>query len=93
MTRYSINPYEENFQKWEADRKRKRNEYWDMIRRAHKDYEANECHGHKADSFGGFRYWVERRWGLAIELVDGKISAEYNVVDESKFLLFQMKYA
>ena len=91
MSRYTINPYEKNFQQWEADQKRKRNNYWDMLRRAQKDYTENECDGNI--TFGGFRYWMERRWGLAIELVDGNISAGYNVTDESKYLLFQMKYA
>ena len=91
MSRYTINPYEKSFQQWEENRTRKRNEYWVMLKRAQKDYTENECDG--TVSFGGFRYWMERRWGLAIELVDGNISASYNVTDESKYLLFQMKYA
>jgi len=69
----------------------KRDEYWKMIRNAHKDYAKNECDG---DVFlRGFRHWVEHRWGLAIELIDGKIGSEYNIINESKFLLFKIKYS
>ena len=93
MTRYATNPYEENFHKWETERTRKRNEYWVMLRKARLDFQADECSNSSEHSIGAFRYWMERRWGLAIELVDGNISAGYNIIDESKYLLFQMKYA
>jgi hypothetical protein len=93
LTRYNIHPAEQQFREWDLENKRKRNEYWNMLRRARIDFNANECDNQTDASVGAFRYWMDRRWGLAIEIIDGNISGMYTVTDESKYLLFQMKYA
>lgn len=93
MTRYAIHPLEQNFQTWEAERKAKRISYWMKLKKAHKDYEENECHGYYEPNLSGFRYWMERKWGISIEVIDGNFGQEYSVVNEQKFLLFEIKYS
>jgi hypothetical protein len=92
MTRFSINPAEENFRLWEQERKHRRDAYWLKLRKARADY-FNETVETEHPDLGGFRYWMERKWGLSIEIIDGNLGAEYVIKDQNKFLLFQMKYA
>lgn len=92
MSRYVTNQFEANFNQWEQDRRARRMAYWDKLRMARADY-FNETVEEKHPDLGGFRYWMERRWGVAIEIIDGNVGSEYVVKDEQKFLLFQMKYS
>lgn len=92
MTRYSNHPFEEKFQQWEKEGREKRNAYWDKLRKARADY-FNETVEIEHPDLGGFRYWMERKWGLSIEIIDGNLGSEYVVKDKNKFLLFQMKYS
>jgi hypothetical protein len=62
--------------------------YWQKLRRAHQDYDQES----KDQSVDGFCRWMQDRWGLAIEIVDGGYSPYYNIVDEHKYLLFKIKY-
>ena len=84
--------YDDSLVKIDQDRKARRAAYWKMLKQAHDEYEDTECAGYEAN-LGGFRYWMERKWGIQIEIIDGNYGANYNVCNEHKFLLFQMKYA
>ena len=82
---------EESFRKWDQERKAQRMEYWTKLRRANDDYERTECLGYDA-SLSGFRYWMERKWGIEIEIIDGHFGQNFNVKDKKKYMLFLMKY-
>lgn len=92
MSRWATSQFEENFNQWEQDRRARRMTYWNKLRLARADY-FNETVETEHPDLGGFRYWMERKWGVAIEIIDGNVGSEYVVKDEHKFLLFQMKYA
>lgn len=91
MSRYANFQVESTLTQWEIECRKRRMVYWEKLRKARADY-FNETVEHKHPDLGGFRYWMERRWGVAIEIIDGNVGSEYVVKDEHKFLLFQMKY-
>lgn len=93
MTRYAVHPLEAKYQEWEQERKSRRTQYWAMLKRAWNDYKAGYGDEYYEANLSGFRYWMERTWGVQIEVVDGNFGAEYAVSDEQKFLLFRIKYS
>ena len=79
---------------WEQERKTKRYRYWAMLKRAKLDFieltEQASVEYEMGD--GAFYHYLEKTYGLKVELIDGKIAGEYAVVDEKKYLLFLLKY-
>jgi hypothetical protein len=76
------------------EQRKKRNQYWTMLRRARVDFiqlfdQAGEYY---PDEEGAFYYYLEQNYGLRVELIDGQIAGEYGVVDEKKYLMFLMKF-
>jgi hypothetical protein len=39
-----------------------------------------------------FFYYLKQNYGLQVETVDGKITGDYAVVNEQKYLIFLMKF-
>lgn len=78
----------------DSDYKARRMAYWTMLRKAHDDYEkiVEGDYGYDTN-MGGFRYWMGFKWGIEIEIIDGNYGSNYNVINEHKFLMFQIKYA
>jgi hypothetical protein len=66
----------------------KKYEYWQKLRLAQHDYAKSTGNPSTDD----FCKWMQDRWGLAIEIVDGGYSPYYNIIDENKYLLFKIKY-
>lgn len=62
--------------------------YWQKLRSAQQDYD-REVGDFSTDKFN---LWLRDRWGLEVEMVDGDYSPYYNVIDEKKYLLFNIKY-
>lgn len=85
---------EKSFREWEEDRKRNRNKYWAMLRKANADYlKLTEQASIEYElGQGAFYYYLQQNYGLKVELIDGKIAGDYHVVDEQKYLLFVLKY-
>lgn len=90
----TMNTLEQNFHDWDRKRIERRNNYWKMIRQAKSDwlkltdqaaleYELGE---------GAFYYYLQQNYGLKMELIDGKIGGQYEVVDEKKYTMFLLKY-
>lgn len=74
-------------------------QYREKIRRynlalndAYVDYEKNENHGYYEPNLNSFRYWMERRWGIKIEIINGKIGSSFSVTDEAKYVMFTLRY-
>jgi hypothetical protein len=69
----------------------KRNQYWQMLRRANADYRkqgfADERIGDDA-----YVYYLKQKYGIEIELIDGKITSNYIIRDEKKYTIFLLKY-
>jgi hypothetical protein len=80
---------------WEEQRKAKRDRYWRMLRSAKNEF--LNLTGQESAEYdildGAFYYYLERNYGLKVELIDGQISGEYSVINEKKYLLFLLKFS
>lgn len=92
MTRYSFNPIEQNFQEWDTEQRRRRNEYWKKLHMARADF-FNSTVEKEHPTTSSFYYYMQNKWGVKMILDDNQnITREYRIVDESKYLMFLMKY-
>jgi len=82
-------------QLWATEQKTKRYRYWSMLRSAKNEF--IELTQHAPAEFdvddGAFYYYLKQNYGLQVELIDGKISGEYAVINEKKYLLFLLKFS
>lgn len=92
MTRYAVHPMEQKFQTWDQERKRKRDQYWSMLRKAYKDYEENTCHGYYEPTFEKFNQIMLDKYGVRVNMVAGELDSSFQIVDETKYILFLLKY-
>lgn len=95
MTRFSGTLLaEESFHRWEEERKAKRNKYWQMLRSAKNDFlKLTDQASIEYDiGEGAFYYYLQQNYGLKVELIDGKISGEYTIVDDKKYTIFLLKF-
>lgn len=93
MSRYSIHPMEENFRNWDLKQKAKRDEYWRRLRNAYQDYERSDHGPYGEPNFNSFKVFMEKTYGLRVNMTGGDITSTYEVVDEKKHTLFLLKYA
>jgi hypothetical protein len=72
----------------------KRDNYWLMLQNARNEY--FDLVGQSAEyeewSVGGFYYYLRQYYGIQVETIDGKITGEYAITDEQKYLMFIMKF-
>ena len=96
MTRFNgAMPVEQQYLRWEVERQQKRNTYWLMLKRARNEYYdlANQAPADVDCSDSAFYYYMQRNYGVKVNLVDGRIDASYQIVDEKRHMLFLMKFA
>ena len=58
------------------------------LKRAREDYERTVG----AYDVNSFLNWLSDVYGVAVIVKEGDLSSDYDVVDEQKFLLFELKY-
>jgi hypothetical protein len=68
----------------------KRNQYWQMLRRANADFLKQGFTDGIGD--GVFVYYLKQKYGIEIELIDSKITSNYIIRDEKKYTIFLLKY-
>jgi len=76
--------------------KKKRDQYWAMLFRARQDFlilTSQASIEYDIVDPDAFFYFLKQNYGLQVATVDGKITSEYAVVDENKYLLFLIKYS
>lgn len=76
------------------EHRKKRNQYWSMLRRAKLDFiklTDQACIEYEIGE-DAFYYYLRQNYGLQVELIDGQIAGDYIIVDEQKYLLFLLKY-
>ena len=81
-------------EKLRVDAVAKRWRYWTMLKRAKVEFlklTDQVALEHTIDD-NAFYYYLQRNYGLKIELIDGKITSNYEVVDEGRYIFFVMKY-
>lgn len=76
------------------EQRKKRNQYWSMLRRAKVDFIklTDQAGEYYPDEEGAFYYYLRQNYGLQVELIDGQIAGDYSIVDEKKYLLFLLKF-
>ena len=82
------------FEDWERERKTKRYRYWAMLRSAKDEFmrvTEQESIDYTTDP-SAFYHYLKQHYGLQVETMDSRITSEYAVVDEKKYLLFLMKF-
>ena len=83
---------EQQFNENVSDYIEKRNRYWRMLRAAWADYQANELGPYGEPNFSSFNYFMQRRYGLQVNMTGGNIDSSYRIVDDKKHSLFILKY-
>ena len=81
MTGVLLNP-----EHWAEDRSR-RWDYWNKLKRAKEEFLIESP---DSDYFGN---WLVEKYGIKLHYdSDGNITDDMSILDEQKFLLFQLKY-
>jgi hypothetical protein len=71
----------------------KRNQWWQMIRRAKADYELLMQEAPlSSGQVSAFKYYMKQHYGLEMELIDGMITSNYYIMDEKKYIIFLLTY-
>ena len=68
--------------------------YWQRLRGARVEY-ATEIGVHPQEMItkgSGFYEWMEKKYGVKLEFIDGNISGAYTVTDKKKLTMFLLKY-
>ena len=76
------------------EQRRKRDQYWRMLYQARQEFfKLTDRVTTQFDmNSGAFFYYLKQTYGLQVETVDEKITSEYAIIDERKYLLFLMKF-
>jgi hypothetical protein len=76
------------------EQRRKRDQYWKMLYNARQEFlKLTEQVSAEYDiDPGAFYYYLTQNYGLQVETVDGKITGNYAVINEKKYLLFLIKF-
>ncbi len=88
MTKYSTHPTEASYQEWDRAQKERRNIYWMRLQKAFRDYEEREVDA----NMNSFKYYMEKQYGLRVNMVGSNIDSTYQIIDESKHTIFLLKY-
>ena len=64
----------------------KRNRYWASLKAMRAEYS-------KQDADGSFYEWVADKYGIEVLEEGGMIMGRYNIVDDSKYLVYWLKYS
>lgn len=78
------------------EQRKKRDQYWAMLFRARQDFltlTAQASVEYDIVDPRAFFHFLKQNYGLQVDTVDGKITSEYTVIDENKYLLFLLKYS
>lgn len=83
---------EQNFQDWNREYTERRDKYWRMLRAAWADYQSNDLGPYSEPNFASFNYFMQRRYGLKVNMTGGNIDSSYQIVDDKKHTMFLLKY-
>jgi hypothetical protein len=72
--------------------------YWQRLRLARQEYVDETglahfgIHTSSAVETDAFTEWMDNKYGIRLEFVDGNISGAYTITDEKKMMMFLLKY-
>ena len=76
------------------EQRKKRDQYWKMLYNSRQEFLKLTEQASLEYEMGqdAFYYYLRQNYGLQVETVDGKITGDYAVVDEKKYLIFLLKF-
>ena len=91
--------FEHVVEQYPPELKKKKYRYWRQMAQANADFRESRppcrVNGIKdfSDELRAFEQWMREQWGLDVSMGQDGPSPYYTVVDEQKYLLFELKYA
>ena len=70
------------------EQRKKRWDYWAALKVIRKEYMADTT---SFDAYD-FEDYIEAKYGIKMNIVDGNITDGYKIMDEKKYLIFLLKY-
>ena len=68
--------------------------YWSLLRRAYQDFhKAQEATKIRLPIQHDFVSWMAEHWGIRVHLNPMGYTEYFDIADEHKYLLFELKYA
>jgi hypothetical protein len=84
---------EESFRKWDAEKRAKREQYWNALYLMRQEYLLENKGQYDLTSRPTIHYWAELKYGLRMHLDgQGNYLQDYDVIDPKKFMFFQIKF-
>jgi len=87
-----MNIFEHIVEQYPPEVKKKKYEYWMKLRNANADYRRQHQHDNIKEEQEGFQQWMRDQWGLEVGLESQGYTPYFQVLDERKYLLFELKY-
>lgn len=72
------------------DHRKNRWLYWEALKKVRKEY-MNDAKNGQFDAYE-FEDYIEEKYGIKMNIVDGNITEGYKIMDEKKYLIFLLKY-
>ena len=72
------------------EQRKKRWDYWAALKLVRKEYMDDAKNG-EFDAFD-FEDYIEEKYGIKMNIVDGNITDGYKIMDEKKYLIFLLKF-
>lgn len=82
-----LNSDEENLKLFLEERNR-RNNFWATLKVLRTEFQVE----HEQFDAYVFEDWVEKKYGIKLNFVEGGIGGDYRVVDEQKYLIYLLKF-
>jgi len=70
--------------------RKKRWDYWAALKLVSKEYMQDAKNG-QFDAYD-FEDYIEKKYGIKMQIVNGNITDGYKVMDEKKYLIFLLKF-
>ena len=70
--------------------RKKRWDYWAALKLVRKEYMQDAKNG-QFDAYD-FEDYIEKKYGIKMQIVNGNITDGYKVMDEKKYLIFLLKF-
>jgi hypothetical protein len=85
--------FEHVAEQYPPELKKKKYEYWNKLRDANADFRRDNHFDDHKDELLKFQQWMLDQWGMRIGTESQGYSPYFEIVDERKYLLFELKYA
>ena len=72
--------------------RKKRWDYWDILKKVHQEYMTDLKDLQKSFDASEFEKYVEKTYGLKMQIVDDRITDKFEIVDEKLYSYFLLKH-